>query len=126
MTNRLLILWSTLVCLSCGERLVEPPEDLIPKETMIDILYDISIIDAIDNTYPTALKDNGLEVMAFVYEKYGVDSTQYVESDLYYASDPSQYKEIYQTLHNRLQKQRDSLTNAIQQSNEEPDTQEKD
>ena len=93
---------------------------------MIDILYDISIIDAIDNTYPTALKDNGLEVMAFVYEKYGVDSTQYVESDLYYASDPSQYKEIYQTLHNRLQKQRDSLTNAIQQSNEEPDTQEKD
>jgi hypothetical protein len=74
---------------------------------------------AIDNTYPTALKDNDLEVMTFVYEKYGIDSTQFTQSDLYYASEPKQYREIYQALHDRLQQQRDSITDAIQKGRNE-------
>ncbi len=108
----------SLLLLSCAEKQVRRPENLIPKGRMVNILYDIAVLDAIDGTYPKALERNGITVMAFVYEKYGIDSLQLAESDLYYASRPQEYEEIYQTLENRIASQRDSLNEVIRGVNE--------
>ena len=48
--------------------------------------------------------------MDYIYTKHGIDSLQFVESDLYYASNPVLYKEIYQNVENRLK----SDTKAIE------------
>ncbi len=108
----------SLLLLSCAEKQVRRPENLIPKGRMVNILYDIAVLDAIDGTYPKALERNRITVMAFVYEKYGIDSLQLAESDLYYASRPQEYEEIYQTLENRIASQRDSLNEVIRGVNE--------
>ena len=102
--------------LSCGNQLMDPPEDLVSKETMADILYDIALINSIDNSHPQVLKAKNIKVMDFVFKKYGIDSTQFVNSDRYYASVPVLYEDIYQTVEDRLDRQRDSTTKLIQES----------
>lgn len=95
---------------------MDPPEDLVSKETMADILYDIALINSIDNSHPQVLKAKNIKVMDFVFKKYGIDSTQFVNSDRYYASVPVLYEDIYQTVEDRLDRQRDSTTKLIQES----------
>ena len=100
----------TFLFTGCGEELIRRPENLIPQEQMTNILYDVALMNAIDDTYPETLEDNNIEVMELIYEKYEIDSSQYVLSDRYYASRPHLYEEIYQELHDRLKDQRDSIS----------------
>jgi len=100
--------------LSCGNQLMEPPEDLISKEKMADILYDIALINSIDNSHPQVLISKNIKVMDFVFKKYGIDSAQFVQSDRYYASVPVLYEEIYQAVEDQLERQRDSTSELIQ------------
>jgi hypothetical protein len=115
MMERYLILFFCLLVLSCGKKLMEEPEDLIPREKMSEILYDMALMDAIDNSYPQVLTENDLRVMEFLYEKYGVDSLQFVQSDLYYASVPEEYQKIYEAVEQRLTAKRDSISEVIMQ-----------
>lgn len=95
---------------------MEAPEDLISKEKMADILYDIALINSIDNSHPQVLESKNIKVMDFVFKKYGIDSTQFVQSDRYYASVPVLYEEIYAAVEDRLERQRDSITKLIQEN----------
>ena len=115
MMERYLILLCCLLALSCGKKLMEEPEDLIPVEKMSEILYDMAVLDAIDNSYPQVLTDNDLKVMEFLYKKYGIDSLQFVQSDLYYASVPAEYQKIYEAVEERLTAKRDSISEVIKQ-----------
>jgi hypothetical protein len=40
--------------------------------------------------------------MDFLYRKYAIDSTQFAQSDLYYASNPLEYQSIYETVDAKL------------------------
>ena len=112
--RRLAVFLMVLLFLGCGEKLIDPPDDLIPPDQMTEILYDISIMDAIESNYPNALERNDILVMEMIFRKYGVDSARFAKSDLYYASRPEQYEKIYQDLHDRLSAERDSITESIQ------------
>ena len=116
MIRRVALYSLCLLGLSCGNRLLKEPGNLIPKDKMVDILYDIALLDAIDNSHPQVLQRNGIKVMDFVYRKYGIDSTLFVESDRYYASVPALYEEIYTTVEERLNSKRDSVSTLIQQA----------
>ncbi|WP_445381096.1 DUF4296 domain-containing protein [Robiginitalea sp. IMCC43444] len=104
-----------LVSAACSEKLVEKPENLIPEEKMISVLYDMALLDAIKSSHPQVIARNKVYVMDFLYEKYGIDSLQFVKSDLYYASIPSKYQAIYKAVEDRLSRERDSITNLIQE-----------
>ena len=88
---------------SCAEKLIEKPENLIPEAKMTDILYDISLLVSAKNSNKAILVDNGIEVMDFIYKKYNVDSLQFVQSDLYYASEPVIYENMYVALDERIE-----------------------
>ena len=115
MMGRCLTVLFCLLALSCGNKLMEEPEDLIPRDKMSEILYDMALLDAIDNSYPQVLTENDLKVMEFLYEKYGIDSLQFVQSDLYYASVPAEYQKIYEAVEERLTQKRDSISEVMQQ-----------
>ena len=102
---------------ACGNQLMEAPKNLISEDKMTDILYDIALLNAIDNSHPQVLKEKRIEVMAFVFKKYGIDSTQFVESDLYYASVPVRYENIYEAVEDRLERDRDSISQLIKTNN---------
>lgn len=88
--------------ISCGEKVVKEPEQLISKEKMADILYDLAILTAAKNTSSEILVKNKIETMEYLYAKYSIDSVQFVENNLYYASMPSEYVAIYTVVDSRL------------------------
>ena len=116
--QRIYIITLLLFLFSCGEKVIDTPEDLIPKEKMIDMLYDLSIINAAKGTNPKVLEENSVEPTEFLFKKHGVDSLQFVKSDLYYASIPSQYKAIYEAVSNRLENDKEKIEEERKRKND--------
>jgi DNA integrity scanning protein DisA with diadenylate cyclase activity len=116
-TSYFLISFAMLVS-ACVEEVVPKPEKLISKEQMIDILYDVSVLVAAKNTNKAVLLQNGIDPMEYIYEKYGIDSLQYVQSDAYYASKPNEYLDIYTKVESRLADKKQELQDARMESSE--------
>ena len=89
--------------LACGKSAVEKPEDLIEKDRMTDIIYDLAILEAMRSQKPLILEQNGINPNTYVYKKYGIDSVQFANSNRYYASDIDQYKAMYDEVSKRLE-----------------------
>jgi len=115
---------------SCNEKVVEKPENLIPEDKMVTILYDISLLNAGKIINESILNEYDIEPMGYIYTKYGIDSVQFVKSDTYYASMPTVYETIYTKVKDRLEKdekffederqqKQDSLMEAKEKSNPE-------
>lgn len=115
MMRKLLFLIPVLALLSCGEEVVEKPNGLISKEKMVDILYDMAIINAAKTTGPHVMENRGFKPMPYIYDKYNIDSIQFVSSDLYYASQPLEYEEIYRKLEDRIKKEKDRFDKLKEQ-----------
>lgn len=94
---------------SCAKKLVEKPDNLIDKEKMVEILNDMAILTAAKSTNISILRNNSIEPMQFIYEKHGVDSIQFVESNFYYASLPIEYEAIYTAVEARLEKDKERI-----------------
>lgn len=99
---RILIVFLVFFLISCADKVIEAPENLITEEEMSSILYDIAILNTTKGTNPGILTKNSIELMPFIFEKYKIDSLQFAQSDLYYASIPIKYQEIYETVEERL------------------------
>lgn len=100
---------------SCKEKLVEPPEDLIPESEMTEILYDLALINGLRSTNATVFEQYEIETMPYLYEKYGIDSLQFIRSDEYYASVPVIYQTMYATIKDRLEDRIDEIDKLRQQ-----------
>lgn len=118
MRTTVLFLCFLAIAFSCNEKVVEPPENLIAKEKMINILYDLAIINAGKATDPQVLEGLELEPMQFIYDKYGIDSVQFVTSDLYYASLPLEYEKIYKALEARLELEKERIEKEREAAND--------
>lgn len=101
-----------LLLISCSENLLEKPNNLIPEDKMVEVLKDLAIVNAAKSTNISVLQDNGIEPMAYIYEKHGIDSTQFVESDRYYASLPVTYEHIYKNVESKLEKETKAIEEA--------------
>ncbi|MDF0707246.1 DUF4296 domain-containing protein [Flagellimonas okinawensis] len=107
-----------ILLVSCAEKVVEEPENLIPKEQMAEILHDLAILNAAKSGASNKFKESGIDVMDFLYTKYGIDSAQLSESDLYYASIPLEYQAIYSEVQARLKVQQDTLETRAKRRND--------
>jgi hypothetical protein len=105
MKNTIGALLFCFAMISCGEKVLEAPENLIPKDKMVDILADLAIITAAKTTNISILTKNKIEPTPYLLKKYGIDSMQLVESDRYYASLPDEYEEIYIRVEGKLDRQ---------------------
>ncbi|MEL4456810.1 DUF4296 domain-containing protein [Lutimonas vermicola] len=77
------------------------PENLISKSKMTDLLLDMHLVVGTSNVQNIYLEKNR-NYMSLVYEKYGVDSTQFAQSNLYYTSQIGEYEEIFEEVHRRM------------------------
>ena len=90
---------------ACSEKVIEQPENLLPKEKMIEIYYDLTVLGSVNTIDGAILKKNNVAIMPYIYKKYNTDSLQFVQSDLYYASIPSDYEAMYAVILQRLETQ---------------------
>lgn len=102
MKRYFLLLVSIFTLVSCQEKAVEKPDNLIEKETMDDILYDLTLLQAIRGGYQGKLDSNKVEAVNYVYKKYKIDSLQFVKSNRYYASDVAAYNRMFNRVNERL------------------------
>jgi hypothetical protein len=98
-----------VINVSCEKDLVAKPDNLIDKKVMGDILYDMSILEALKYNNPNSLFENGINPKTYIFKKYKIDSLQFAKSNAYYAADYREYKEMFDSLNSRLIKEKASV-----------------
>lgn len=86
----------------------QKPEKFIPKEQMTDLLFDMHIAVGSSNV-PNLNLEKNRNYMSVVFEKYGIDSTQFKLNNIYYTSNIDEYEEIFEEVEGRLKKYQDSV-----------------
>ncbi|HEU4497518.1 MAG TPA: DUF4296 domain-containing protein [Flavobacterium sp.] len=99
---------------SCKEETaIEKPENLIPEEKMADIIYDLSILQAMRNSHQAVLDSSHIDPNTYVYKKYKIDSLQFARSNAYYAAKSiKDYEKIYTAVNDRILAEKASADSA--------------
>ncbi len=100
------------ILISCQKPAVPKPDNLIDEEIMVDIMYDISILEAMKSQKAVVLESNAINPNTYIYKKYKVDSLQFANSDKFYASDIKKYKEIFDKVNKRMEEEMERLKKA--------------
>ncbi|WP_179333674.1 DUF4296 domain-containing protein [Winogradskyella costae] len=82
------------------------PDDLISKEKMTDLLYDLYLLNAAKGVNRLALEENDFDPEIYILKKYNVDSTRFAESNSYYAFDTEMYNAIVDKVKARLESEK--------------------
>nr|WP_294787862.1 DUF4296 domain-containing protein [uncultured Flavobacterium sp.] len=112
MKNCIVILLVLFLSISCKKELVKQPAKFIEKEKMIDIMYDLSLLEAMRYQKPLSLDSVESDPTKFIFKKYKVDSLQFAQNNVYYASDYENYKDMFDEVNKRIavnQRAADSL-----------------
>lgn len=117
MKKALFFLALIAVFFSCKEEIINKPKKLIEKDIMLDIMYDLSILEAIKYQHLTSVEDYNTNPTAFILRKYKVDSLQFARSNSYYATDYKEYKKMYKIVNDRLEKDKLALDTLIAAEN---------
>jgi len=107
-----------LIAASCKDKVIEKPKNLIERDKMIDMIYDLAILEAAkaqtSGTYQYP------KTTQFLKEKYKIDSLTFAQSTQYYASDMKEYKKMYDEVKERLNAENTKL-NGGQPIKENPE-----
>ncbi|SDG63358.1 protein of unknown function [Flavobacterium omnivorum] len=103
-----------ILLVSCKEEVIQKPDQLVEKDVMVNVMVDLSILEAIKYQNPASLDTFKINPRDFIYKKYKIDSLQFAKSNVYYASDYEDYKLMFEQIVQRLdakKKSADSLVN---------------
>lgn len=89
-----------VACTSTGEK----PKNLIEKDKMINVLYDLSLLQAIRSQNIGGGVENKA-INDYIFKKYKIDSVQLAQSNKYYASDMQEYKSIFEGVKAKLEEE---------------------
>ena len=119
MKKAIVILLGTLTLFTaCGENEVEKPENLIGEDEMVDILYDITLLQAIKSYKPKNLRDNNVDVSTYVYKKYDIDSITFAESQSYYAANLEVYERIHKKVKAKMEEEKKKYKSEFDEKSE--------
>ena len=105
---RQLILVISILCLvlACKENKIDrpkKPENLIPEDKMVEVLYDMAILSAAKGIDKRMIENKGINPEEFVFNKHNIDSTQFALSNNYYSFDLKKYQQLYKEVKLKLQ-----------------------
>lgn len=114
--NFLLLFSVSLAFIGCtGNTIYKKPDNLISKNKMTDIMVDLYLANVAYNI-PNKSGQRNLNYTALVFQKYGIDSLQYAQSNLYYMSKIDEYEKMHRHALEIIEKQKNELTNAVKKS----------
>jgi hypothetical protein len=114
-------LLAILALLGCKEDLVKKPDLLIEKSKMMDIMYDLALLEAIKYQNPAVLDSNQIRPKQFIYKKYKIDSLQLAQNNKYYAADYKSYKVMFESVVKRIENEKKTSDESIKISQAEAD-----
>lgn len=81
---------------SCtSNTILEPPKDLIPKDTMSLLIQEMMVASSSEFIKNKNLQ-NHLNYMPFVYDRFKIDSSRFQRSNLYYISRIDDYIKVFE------------------------------
>jgi hypothetical protein len=121
MKKSLLIVLFIFGLYSCRESVVKKPDNLIKKEVLIEVITDLSVLEAIQSHNPALLEMHNINPYEYVYNKYGIDSLQLAQSNIYYASNIKEYDAMYEKIKMKLEQQKAEIDSSLQQKIKKPE-----
>lgn len=103
--------------ISCQNSAIEKPEKPIDEDVMVDILYDLSLMEAI-KSQNISDSDNTINSSQYIYKKYKIDSLQFVQNNKFYASDVDNYKKMFEKVKARLENEANKLDTIMKKKGE--------
>ncbi len=91
------------------------PENLIDRETMIQILSDAYVGNAARSINNRLLRTENIQLDSVLYRKYKIDSAQFAASNAYYVSDLNGYAEMFGDIEKELKKRKVVVDTLIAQ-----------
>lgn len=92
-----------ILLLGCdGVEKPKKPENLIPKSKMIDIMTEAYLSNAARSISSKDIRDKGLQLDSLIFKKFQIDSLQFAQSNVYYATDLNVYTEIFEKVEAKL------------------------
>lgn len=94
-----------LLIFGCNNSIEKPkkPDNLISEVVMIDIMYDAFLLNSAKGVNKTMLENNGIFPENYIFEKYNIDSTQFANSNNYYAYDTKTYESILKRIREKIE-----------------------
>lgn len=106
-----------LVFVGCQDvKRPEKPENLIPKDKMVDILTEAYLANAAQSIRNKAVFGEEIRLDSLVYAKFGIDSLQFARSNAYYATDVNTYVDIFQKIELKLNQYEKGLDSIREKS----------
>lgn len=103
------IILSLVFMFACNDSKIERPKkpsNLIKKDKMVQVLYDMAIITAAKGSHKRTIEDKGIVPEQLIFKKHEIDSMQFVLSNEYYSYDIDTYEEIYEEVRIKLSNER--------------------
>jgi hypothetical protein len=105
-----------VISISCNNQPIEKPDNLIDEQKMTNILYDLTVLDAMKSQSPFDSVTQSIRPKEYIYKKYKIDSLQFVLSNQYYISQIETYKKMYESINERLQKEKTANETLLKKS----------
>ena len=102
---------------NCSEKQTTP-KNIISVETMSDIIYDMTLISVSKGVNRKILENNGFKPTSYILKKYEIDSIDFIRSNKYYSSNLDMYLSIYQNVLNKLEKNKQIISDSLTRENE--------
>ncbi|RLD29737.1 MAG: DUF4296 domain-containing protein [Bacteroidetes bacterium] len=96
-----------VLSISCKNNNIEKPkkpDNLISKDKMVEVIYDISLINSAKGVNKKLIENEGISPEDYIYKRHDIDSLQFALSNEYYAYNLKIYEDIYNTVKEKLEK----------------------
>ena len=89
----------------CNNVIEKPkrPDNLIPEDKMVEIMYDVFLLNSAKGINKIKLEENGVLPEKYIFEKYQIDSLQFANSNNYYAYDTKTYESILNRIKDKIE-----------------------
>ena len=113
--NKLKVIIILSFVLGCNNSLTQKPIpiDLISQEKMVDIIYDMTLINVAKGVNKSILENNGIIPEQYLFNKHSIDSTLFARSNEYYSNDLKTYQMIYDNVKIKLEKNKNIISDSI-------------
>ena len=106
---------------SCKKELVKSPNRVIEKDKMINIMYDLALLEAIKMQNPNSLDSLKINSNEYIFKKYKIDSIQFSQNNMYYAADYKEYKKMFEIIKLRFENDKISVEKLIKDKKKKGD-----
>ena len=107
--KKLLFFFAVLFLVACtSNTILKKPEDLIPRDTMVLLIYDLHLANAAKHVKNKNLEKK-VNYMPLVFDKYKIDSLRFQTSNSYYISKIDEYDVLYKNVKASLEAQKKVL-----------------